>query len=134
MQQALAELDGVATVAVMPGTVELLSMLRRRLELTIPLLSDPDWELHHRFGMKRGSRRDIFLSVATWKAYARLFRDWKLTRPSEDVFQLGGVAVVAPDGVLAWIYRGRTPADYADPSAIVRSVRALHESPLGCPE
>ena len=79
--------------------------------------------------MRRGNKREIFLSMATWKAYARLFKRWNLTRPSEDVFQLGGVVIVDADGALAWIHRGKNPADYADPSAIVEAVRVLSREP-----
>ena len=123
MQDTLA--DGVAAVAVMPGTVELLAAIRAELELTMPLLSDPDWDLHRRFGMTRGTRRAILFSLSTWTAYARLFRKWKLIRPSEDVFQLGGVAVIDANGGLAWIHHGANPADYADPAEIVAAVQAL---------
>lgn len=122
MQNALARLANVAVVAVMPGTVELLAAVGGKLGLTIPLLSDPDWALHRRYGMARGSRRDIFFSIATWKAYARLLRRARFTRPSEDVFQLGGVAVVDAAGELLWVHRGENPADYADPARIVSIV------------
>lgn len=120
MDEALAPLDGIGAVAVMPGPVELLSALREQRDLALPMLSDPDWDLHRRYSMRRGSRRDVFFSLSTWKAYARLLRQWKLRRPTEDVFQLGGVAVVDADGVVAWMYRGKNPADYADPAEIVR--------------
>ena len=129
VQEALADLDGVRTVAVMLGTVELLAAVRAHLGLTIPLLSDPDWSLHHRYGMIRGSRRAIFLSIATWKAYARLLRQWNFTRPTEDVLQLGGAVVVDSVGTVAWIHRGENPADYADPHEIVDAVRAIAKEP-----
>lgn len=129
MQEALDEIDEVRTVAVMPGSVELLSTLRDKLGLTVPLLSDPDWDLHRRYGMQRGSRREIYLSLSTWKAYARLARHWSLKRPSEDIFQLGGTAVVNGGGVLRWLHRSRNPADYAEPGDVVEAVAALDASP-----
>jgi hypothetical protein len=125
VQKTLAGTEGVEIVAAMPGSVELLAAVRGHLELSIPLLSDPAWDFHRRYGLRRGTRRDIFLSVSTWKAYARLFRRWQLRRPSEDVFQLGGVAVVDGDGDVAWLHRGRNPADYADPDEVGRVIRAL---------
>ena len=125
MQKELASIEDVRTVAVMPGTVELLAAISQHLGLTIPVLSDPDWTLHQRYGMKRGTWRDIFLSIATWKAYARLFRSWNLRKPSEDVFQLGGAAIVDGNGQIAWIHRGTSPADYADPAQLVAALEAL---------
>ena len=118
-------LDNANAVAVMPGEVQLLAQLRDRLGLTMPLLSDPNWDLHRRYGMRRGSKRDVFLTPSTWLAYARLFRQWHLTRPSEDVMQLGGTAVVDAAGILRWIQRARNPADYAEPGTIVQVLRAL---------
>ena len=37
---------------------ELLAAVSEYLGLTIPVLSDPDWTLHKRYGMKRGTRRE----------------------------------------------------------------------------
>jgi peroxiredoxin len=127
VQKELASIEDVRTVAVMPGTTELLAAVSEHLGLTIPVLSDPDWTLHRRYGMKRGTRREIFLSIATWKAYARLFRSWNLRRPSEDVFQLGGAAIVDRNGQIAWVHRGASPADYADPAQLVAAVEALRD-------
>ncbi len=112
-------------VAVMPGAVELLAAVSEHLSLTIPVLSDPDWTLHRRYGMKRGTRREIFLSIATWKAYARLFRSWNVRRPSEDVFQLGGTVIVDGNGQIVWLHRGASPADYADPAQLVSAIESL---------
>jgi len=128
VQKALASIEDVRTVAVMPGTVELLAVVSEHLGLTIPVLSDPDWTLHRRYGMKRGTQREIFLSIATWKAYARLFRSRNFRRPTEDVFQLGGAAIVDRNGQIAWIHRGTSPADYADPAQlVVAAVEALRD-------
>ena len=125
VQKELAPIEDVNLVAVMPGTVELLAAVCEHLGLTIPVLSYPDWTLHQRYGMKRGTRRDILLSIATWQAYARLFRSWNIRKPSEDVFQLGGAAVVDGDGQIAWRHRGASPADYAEPAQMV-DVLAAH--------
>ena len=124
VQTALAALPDVRMVAAMPGTTELLAALATRLELTVPLLSDPAWDLHRRYGMKRGSKRAIFLSISTWAAYARLVRSWRWKRPSEDVFQLGGAAIVGADGTLVWIHRSRHPADYTDPQELAGRARS----------
>ena len=125
VQKELASIEDASMVAVMPGAVELLAAISKHLGLTIPVLSDPDWTLHQRYGMKRGTRREIFLSIATWKAYARLFRSWNLRKPSEDVFQLGGAAIVDKNGQIAWIHHGTSPADYADPAQLVAALKGL---------
>ncbi len=125
MQRALGDLERVRVVAVMPGSPELLHAIGTKLGLTMPLLSDPTWTVHGHFQMRRGSRRDIFFSLATWKAYARLFRRWNTTKPTEDVFELGGAALIDSDGVLALVHRNTNPADYADPAEIARLAAAL---------
>ena len=125
VQRVLQRVDETNTVAVMPGGVQLLKKVGSQLGLTMPLLSDPSWDLHHRYGMRRGSTRDVFLSLSTWLAYARLMRQWNTTRPSEDVMQLGGTAVVDADGILQWIHRSQNPADQADPATIGQAVRNL---------
>lgn len=128
VQETLAGMPVVEVVAVMPGSIELLALVKVELGLTIPLLSDPAWELHGQYKMRRGTRREVYLSVSTWKAYAQLFRHWRIRKPSEDIFRLGGAAVVDAAGTLAYLHRGRNPADYADPRALAEALAKLRPS------
>jgi hypothetical protein len=124
VREALTGLEA-SLVAVLPGSVEQLRLFRDELELDTPLLSDPAWELHHAYGLGRGNRRAIFASTSTWLAYARLLHKVRLRRPTQDVMQLGGTAVVGGDGNLGWLYRSRNPSDYAPPDEVALRVDRL---------
>lgn len=121
MQEALAGREDVALVAIVPAEPAELRRLRDALGLRGILLADPSWSTHHAYGLGRGGIRDVWLSPATWWSYARLVaRGRRLRLPRQDVYELGGDAIVDRDGVLAWIYRSRHPADRPPVGEILR--------------
>ena len=109
----------------MPGTPTQLRALRSALGLDILLLSDPEWTVHAALGFSRGSPRQIFLSPTTWWAYLRVVHRERLRRPTEDVFRLGGTAVLDATGTVVSIYRSSNPGDYADPAEVLARLAAL---------
>ncbi len=125
LHRALEGSGPAELVAVMPGKPEQLRALRSALGLPIRLLSDPDWAVHSALGLPRGGVRQIFLSPATWWAYLRLIHRERFRRPAEDVFQLGGTAVVDAAGTVVWVYRSNNPGDYANPADVVARVAEL---------
>ena len=114
----------------MPGSIEALKNLRTKKGLQITLLSDPKWDLHLRYGLTQGSLRNMFFSFTTWKAFIKIFPHWGFTKPSENVLQLGGTAIIDSSGEIAWIHRDRNASDYADPSVIIKKIQALLKPPL----
>jgi len=120
----------VSIAAVLPGDPAQVRRLRNARGLTARLLADPTWATHRAYGFHRGSFRDIWLSPATWWAYARLVaRGRRPRRPEQDVYHLGGDVLIDSRGLVAWIYRGRHPADRPSLDEIVRHIDALTQKP-----
>ena len=78
-----------------------------------PLLVDRDRAAYSAFGMVRGSYWNV-LGLHLWPGYIRtLFRAGrpKLRRPNDDVYQLGGNALIDAEGVVRQLHRSGTPLD-----------------------
>lgn len=72
--------------------------------------------------MERGKNWDIFGPVSIW-FYARLlWRGRRLQKPGSDVHQLGGDALVDPEGTVRFHHAGIGPADRPFVSTILESV------------
>ena len=95
---------GDATVAVVTfATSERLAAYRAHLGVDLPLLSDVDLRLYGLVGARRGSRREIW-STGTLRMYARLLRRGRrLSRPTEDIHQLGADLVIGRDGRVRYL-------------------------------
>lgn len=90
---------------------ERLTAYRRHLELPddVELVSDVDRVLYTSFGLRRGTRRQVW-SLGTLRMYARLLRSGRrLQRPDGDIRQLGGDIVVDRSGRVAAVFRPSTP-------------------------
>lgn len=126
MQEELGDRADLAVLAISPARPEQLRFLRDGRGLTMPLLSDPGWTLYRRYGFERGRWWRLLFSPSTWTAALRELRGGGLRgRPTEDVFELGGDALVDRDGVLRWIYRSGHAADRPSPAEILGRARAL---------
>jgi hypothetical protein len=96
---------------------------RDHLGLPFPLLADPDRSLYHRFGLQRGSLRDVY-SPGTLRLYWRLLRAGRrLRRPVDDTRQLGGDFVLDRAGVLAAGFWPASPDDRPDVQQLIDAVR-----------
>jgi hypothetical protein len=117
VERALGD-SGVACFVAMPGSIELLTAIRDRLGSSLTFVSDPAWRMHDALGLVRASAADVFLSPATWRSYASGLGSGRLRAPRQDVFRLGGAAIVNPGGVVSWLYRSRSTTDYVDPALL----------------
>ncbi|MEM9561458.1 MAG: AhpC/TSA family protein [Actinomycetota bacterium] len=103
----------------------------RRLELPFPLLADPDRTLYRRFGLGRGSVRQVW-NPGTLALYGRLLRQGRRpARPTEDTRQLGGDVVIGPDGRLAAAFRPRSPDARPTIDELVAAVSAAGRAGSG---
>jgi len=104
-----------------------LDVYQQRRQLPFPVLIDADRGVYRAYGLGRGSVLDVW----GWRA---LRRYWQILRPSgpgsrndmhaatEDVRQLGGDMVIAPDGRLAWGHWSANSADRPSVDDIVHAV------------
>ena len=86
---------------------------RARTGWTHTILVDESRDLYRRFGYGRGPVRRVY-AWAVLRQYWRIFRrdgfgDYQAA--TEDTLQLGGNAVIGPNGAISWIYRGHGPDD-----------------------
>ena len=126
VQRALAGREDVALVVVLPAAPGELGRFRDELGIQATLLADPTWSTYREYGLRRGGRKDVWLSLPTWLAYARLVaRGRRLRLPRQDVYSLGGDFLVDREGRLAWAYRSRHPADRPSTSEVLRRVDTL---------
>ena len=103
MRDQLSDFGDAVVVVITFAPPERLRAYRCALGLSIPVLSDVDLEMYRIFGIGRGLRRNVW-SASTLKRYWSLLRKGRrLRRPTEDVYQLGGDAVVGRDGRLRYL-------------------------------
>lgn len=90
---------GGATVAVVTfADPERLAAYRAHLDLSMPVLTDPDLHLYRALGVERARWRN-FATWGTVRLYGQLLRRGRrLGRPTEDIRQLGADVVVGSDG------------------------------------
>lgn len=90
---------------------DLLPAYRRHLDLPFPVLTDPSRDTYRRYGLGRGSVRQVY-GLGTLRLYARLLaRGRRLRRPTEDTLQLGADVVIDADGRVAEAFLPDAPDD-----------------------
>jgi hypothetical protein len=100
-----------------------LGAYRRNLDLPFPVLADPNREVYRAFGVGRGSLRRVF-GVGTMRLYRRLMAEgYQARAPVQDMLQLGGDFVIAPDGTLAAGFWPQSPDDRPTVEQLIDAVR-----------
>ncbi len=100
-----------------------LAAQRAHLGVPFTYVSDVDRRLYALLGAERGSRRRVW-SPGTLRMYARLMRSGRrLTRPTDDIYQLGADAVVDRDGRLRYLSLPPSPDTRPPVSELVAAVR-----------
>ena len=119
-----------ALVAIGQATGEISSQFCSKLELDYPCLGDPDRISYSGFDFPRGSWGDViwkpFLSDPA-KGLQRVFKaDAAGARlRTSDVRQLGGIAIVSPEGRIRFRYRQRTSGDLPEIHEILAALDVL---------
>ena len=123
MRDRTAEL-GEAAVAVVTFTKPRnVAGYRRLLGIDFPVLADPERSSYKAFGLGRGRWWDVW-GWQSVKRYAQLVRRGKrFGRPTEDTMQLGGDVVIDASGRVAFIHRGKGPADRTTIDRLVTEVQ-----------
>jgi len=104
-------LTGASVAVVTFSAPDRLEAYRRGFGLPFPVLADPDRRVYRAYGFDRGDPWRVW-GPATLARYARLLaRGRRLARPTEDLLQLGGDVIVDRRGRVAYLHRGRSPAE-----------------------
>lgn len=86
-----------------------LAAYRDHLAIPFTIVTDIERRLYRLLGAERGSNRQIW-SLGTLRMYAGLLlRGRHLSKPTEDIHQLGADAVVGRDGLLRFLSLPATP-------------------------
>lgn len=95
----------------------------KQMQLTWPILSDPDRQLYRAYGIDNARWRDL-LGPATLRSYARLMARGKRPRWSgANVSQRGGDVVIDPNGIVRLVYVGTGPADRPSVPSLLTCMR-----------
>ncbi len=98
---------------------------RRRFADPLTVVTDEELQLYRTLGFGRGS----FWRVWGWKSakkYIELLRQGhRLEKTDADTRQLGGNAVVGPDGRLAWVYAGAGPDDRPSVDELLEAAQSV---------
>ena len=126
---------GVDVVGVSFAPAGEVERYRAGLGLEVPIESDPDRARYRSLGFGRGSVFSVWLDPRVWLRYARLLASGsqRLRAPEQDTLQLGGDALVAPDGRVLWVYRSRRPDDRPSLEAIGAAVARGRPRPASPP-
>ncbi len=79
--------------------------------LPFPALLDPDKNLYRALGIER-IRWDQFVRLSTWKRYFASLRRARQGRPTGDILQAPGIAILDPQCTIRYLHRGTTLGDY----------------------
>ncbi len=101
--------DDAEIVVVTFAAPERLAGHRAHLAIPFTIVTDIDRRLYTLLGAERGTRRQVW-SIGTLRMYARLLRSGRrLSRPTEDINQLGADAVIGRDGRLRYLSLPASP-------------------------
>jgi hypothetical protein len=103
----------------------LLAAYERELGLGgIAFYGDPARALYGALGFERASFARVWLRPAVWWRYAALIaRGRRLHPPGQDVYQLGGDAVLDAGGRLRWVYASAGPEDRPTVDELLTALR-----------
>jgi peroxiredoxin len=95
-------------------------------EYDFDCLVDPDRNLYKALGVEHIALNQWF-RISTWRKYFRSWGQAKQGRITGDPLQAPGVAVIDADGVLRYLHRGVTLADYPTVDEVLAAVRMAVE-------
>ena len=113
MRQRYGEIQAKngAVVGVSFETRDRLLQLSRLLQLPFPLLSDPERDVYHAYGLERGGWLQVFSPRTLWTYLRHFARGRGYQHRQSDLKQLGGDFVLDEEGEVIYEYRSANPHD-----------------------
>ena len=130
MQQHLNLLNklGVSVLAVTFETPESARIYAEETNIPWPVVIDEERSLYREYGCQRSSWRHL-LGWSTMKTYFKEGLAGRWPRwPVSDTVQQGGDILIAPDGVVRFVYIGEGPGARPDVGDIIEVCRNLTSS------
>ncbi len=93
-------------------------------EYDFECLVDPERNLYRALGIEHIALNQWF-RISTWRKYLRSRGRAKQGRVTGDPLQAPGVAVIDTDGVVHYLHRGVTLADYPTVDEVLDAVRGI---------
>lgn len=129
MREALPEIRTLGAGVLAVGTAAewqaaaLMAGSEDRAPLGFDCVVDPDHNVYRALGLGR-VRWFEWLSPRLWRNYVRAFRHGaRQGRVTGDGAQKSGVAVIAPDRTVRWVYRAQTVGDYPPMDVVLAVLR-----------
>ncbi len=98
---------------------------RRKLDLDLPVLADEERRTYRLAGASRGSAAQLLGPRSVISGVKHAARSGVVQgKIIGDAAQLGGAAVVRPDGSVAWSRMSENAGDTVEPADLLRELRA----------
>jgi len=114
---------GCEVVAVSFEPLPHLQEFANRERLPFPVLSDPGRRAYQALGLQEGPSHRIFGLATIWTYVRSLFQGRWPRVPRANVLQLGGDVIIDANGIIAFLYKSRDPADRPPVAMLLDAVR-----------
>lgn len=125
MRERKAELDALGA-DVLVVTFESLPVARAYVaetNLPWPVVVDADRSLYKAYAMASARWRDLYGPRVVWLYLKLIFRGGRVRRPTGDTHQLGGDAIVDPQGIVRFHHVAAGPAGRPTIDALLDVIR-----------
>jgi hypothetical protein len=113
------EAAGARLVFIGQATPKHANHFRRRFAEGSTILADEERESYKAAGLKRGGAAQLLAPSVVLKSVGNLRKGVVQGRPVGDVTQLGGAAIVMPDGSVPWSHKSKDAADNVDAAEVL---------------
>jgi len=107
------------------GTPEEAAAFAGNLEISLPMISDPDRRLYRDFGLTTASIPELFRPSLAFKALAAMAQGHTVGLPVGDIRQLPGVFIVDTGGRIVFSHVGKDAADHPDAETLLAALAAI---------
>jgi peroxiredoxin len=118
------EQAGGRLVLVGMGTPEESMAFARRMEVSCPVISDPDRQLYRSFGLKMASALELLSPSIAVKAISAIAQGHTIGKPIGDIRQLPGGFIIDTGGRIVYSHIAKDPADHPETETILAALDA----------